>query len=252
MFLDLLLADVFIREVARTQPNFASVFLNSGAHIQHHYLFCSEAYHGPQRNPAWYIREGIDPVGEVYELYDYILGEVQDNFPQARIMLATGLHQVPHSEVTYYWRLKDHAAFLRKIGVDFTRVEPRMSRDFLVTCTGIDSARRVAAKLESAVALDGASLFEVDNRGSDLFVMLVYPREITADFEFSVEGVRYAGLRQEVAFVALKNGEHDGIGYFIDSTQSKGAAPCTFPLREIPVRIKEALGIAPVMAADAA
>jgi hypothetical protein len=39
IILDLLLADVFATEVRRTQPQFASLFLNAAAHIQHHYMF---------------------------------------------------------------------------------------------------------------------------------------------------------------------------------------------------------------------
>ena len=47
---------------------------------------------------------------EAYTLYDRIVGQVERAFPDARLMLATGLHQDPHREVTFYWRLKDHAA----------------------------------------------------------------------------------------------------------------------------------------------
>jgi hypothetical protein len=36
LILDLLLADVFVREVRRTSPDFASLFVNAGAHVQHH------------------------------------------------------------------------------------------------------------------------------------------------------------------------------------------------------------------------
>jgi hypothetical protein len=229
-------------------PNFATLFLNAGAHIQHHYMFCSGAYRGPNRNPDWYIDEGIDPIEEIYELYDHILGEVQRSFPQARLMLATGLHQVPHAELTYYWRLADHAAFLRKIGMEFECVEPRMSRDFLVTFSDARSAARGAARLNTVVAEDGTPLFEVDNRGADLFVMLVFPREISSDFAYLVDGGRRTGLREDVTFVALKNGEHNGLGYFIDSGASPGAMPATFPLRDIPAHIKAALGISHVTA----
>jgi hypothetical protein len=251
LFLDLLLADVFVREVRRTQPNFATLFLNAAAHIQHHYMFCSKAYGGPHRNPTWYVHEEADPVVEVYELYDHILGEVCRAFPHARLMLATGLHQVPHSELTYYWRLKDHAAFLRKLAVDFLRVEPRMSRDFLITCADRQGAARVSERLQRVIAADGTPLFEVDNRGADLFVMLVYPREITEGFVFALDGVSHHGFHKEVAFVALKNGEHHGAGYFLDSGASRAATPSVFPLHDIPSRIRAALGLTDV-SADAA
>lgn len=244
LFLDLLLGDVFIREVERTRPHFASLFVNAAAHIQHHYMFCAAPYRGPHRNPRWYVDEGSDPILEAYRLYDGLVGQVQRAFPAARLMLATGLHQVPHDETTFYWRLKSHAEFLRAIDVPFSTVEPRMSRDFLVHCGDAHSAQSAAARLSQACAQDGTPLFEVDNRGRDLFVMLTYPREIAAGFRFRIGERNYDDLHRNVAFVAIKNGEHNGIGYFLDTGVVKDAQPGQFPLKEMPERIMNALGVA--------
>src|SRR5205823_14058854 len=46
ILLDLLLSDVFISLVRRKSPDFATLFLNAGAHIQHHYLFSAQCYRG--------------------------------------------------------------------------------------------------------------------------------------------------------------------------------------------------------------
>ncbi len=242
LFLDLLLADVFIREVLRTRPHFASLFVNAAAHIQHHYMYCAAPYEGPQRNPRWYIAAGDDPVLEAYRLYDTMIGQLRRAVP-ARLMLATGLHQVPHDEHTFYWRLREHDSFLRSIDVPFVQIEPRMSRDFLVACADAQMARHAGERLARAQAPDGTPLFEVDNRGTDLFVMLTYPREITADFRFRIDEREYAGLRDKVVFVALKNGEHDGVGYFLDTGYPRQALPAEFPLKQMPERIMNALGL---------
>ncbi|MGH8175538.1 MAG: hypothetical protein ACREV5_04675 [Steroidobacter sp.] len=241
LLLDLLLADVFVNQVDATQPHFASLFLNGGAHVQHHYMYSSESYRGPHRNPQWYAPRGADPVLEAYELYDRIYGTLRRRFPAARIMVATGLHQDPHGESTYYWRLKKHAEFLKKIGVEFVGVAPRMSRDFLVRCADRASAARACDRLRLATAYDGAPLFDVDNRGDDLFVMLIYPREIGDDFVFRVGSDEYSDLHRDVAFVALKNGEHNGTGYFLDTGAPKDSLPTEFPLSEIPERVMNAL-----------
>lgn len=241
ILLDVFLADVFMKEVARTGAQFATLFLNSAAHIQHHYLFSSQCYQGAQRNPPWYVTRGADPVLEVYEAYDGILGALRRAFPSARVMIATGLHQDPHGSVTYYWRLKKHDEFLRKIDVPFVEVEPRMSRDFLVKCADRDQAARADARLSQAVARDGTPLFEVDNRGSDLFVMLVYPHEIASGFEFRIGDETFTKLEDDVAFVALKNGQHNGIGYFLDSEEKFSRADAPIPLATIPERILNAL-----------
>jgi hypothetical protein len=243
ILLDLLLADVFIHEAKRTQPQFASLFVNAGAHIQHHYMFSAACYTGSHRNPEWYLRRGADPVAEVYTAYDTILGQVCDAFPDARIMLATGLHQDPHGEVTFYWRLRHHAEFLKKIGVPFARVEALMSRDFRVECTSPAQARQAQERLRAARAADGTPLFEVDNRGADLFVMLTYPSEIGPGFTFGIGSESYSGLERDVAFVALKNGQHNGTGYFVDTGTSFCNREVTFPLKELPQRVMEALSV---------
>jgi hypothetical protein len=241
LFLDLLLSDLFVHEVSRTRPQFATLFLNAGAHIQHHYMFCSAAYEGERRNPDWYIRPGLDPVREVLELYDSIVATIRRRFPNVRLMLATGLHQDPHEKVTYYWRLRQHADFLRKIGVPFATVERRMSRDFLIRCESDKHALAAQARLMSARAHDGTSLFEVDNRGVELFVMLIYPNDIGPDFAFTVGDDRFQGLLADVAFVAIKNGKHNGVGYFVDAWPAAEAVPREFPLATLPQRIAEAL-----------
>jgi len=243
MFLDLMLADVFMAEHRRTLPDFSTLFLNAGAHIQHHYMFSAAPYGGPHRNPAWYVDPAHDPVFDVYDLYDRILGRVLRKMPGARLMLATGLHQNPQDKLTFYWRLRAHDEFLRKIRVPFQRVDPRMSRDFLVTCASETEARTAAARLEAAVAVDGTPLFEVDNRGIDLFVMLTYPREITKGFSYKVAGETFHDLDADVAFVAIKNGEHDGIGYFIDSGAPRATGTGSFPLAEMPARIASAFEV---------
>lgn len=253
ILLDVLLADVFLAEVARTSPHFATLFLNAGAHIQHHYLFSAASYAGKHRNPDWYLKPGMDPVREAYQAYDRILGSVQRAFPGARLMIATGLHQEPHGQVTYYWRLRQHAEFLSKMRVNFERVEPRMSRDFLVVCASSERAAEAARRLSDAVAVeDGLPLFEVDNRGTDLFVMLVYPREIRHSLRFRVHDEEFLLTVSDVSFVALKNGEHNGIGYFIDSGQSlqRGSDAAAFDLTQIPDRVFEALGLTSPAAAS--
>ncbi len=237
LFLDLLLTDIFLSAWKQSKPDFSTLFLNAGAHIQHHYMFSSSVYDGPNRNPDWYIRPGEDPLLDVYKLYDHILGRVIALGGDIRIMLATGLHQDPYPTVTYYYRIRHHEDFLRRIGVPFQSVVPRMSRDFHLYCKDAEEAAAAQARLDSARAEGGTPLFEVDNRGNDLFVMLTYPNEITPGFRYVIGNESYDHLDRDVAFVALKNGEHNGIGYFADSGVMKDDLPTRFPLKQIPERI---------------
>jgi hypothetical protein len=253
ILLDLLLSDVFVSLVRGRSPDFATLFVNAGAHIQHHYLFSAECYGGQNRNPEWYVSRGVDPLLEVYEAYDRILATIQATFPTARVMIATGLHQDPHGEGTYYWRLRKHAQFLDRIRVPFARVEPRMSRDFLIVCRNAEQAAQAHARLAGATSnVDGLPLFEVDNRGADLFVTLTYPREISPGFAFTIAGESFSGLDRDVVFVALKNGQHNGTGYFLDTGADFRGRDVSFELREMPRIVADALGVAAPRAAGAA
>jgi hypothetical protein len=220
LFLDLLLCDTFIGLMKKRPADFATLFLNAGAHIQHHYMFSSEAYSGENKNPEWYVPAGVDPVRDVYVMYDEILDQIFSTFAGSRFVILTGLHQDPHDMTEYYWRLRDHAAFLKKHKIPFTSVEPRMSRDFLVTCADAAAAADAARRLGGMRAIDGNDLFYVDNRGADMFVTLTYPNDIGDDFVYAAGNERFADFRADVAFVAIKNGKHNGIGYLIDTGES--------------------------------
>ena len=241
VFLDVLLGDLFLHLLKETKPDFASAFFNAAAHVQHHYMFSSSAYDGERRNPSWYVAPGADPLLAAYEVYDRLVQTLLERWPDARLMIATGLHQVPHEKDTYYWRLIHHEAFLRDAGVPFLRVEPLMSRDFVIVCESAAQALEAERQLGLLRSEDGQLLFAVDNRGADLFVELIYAADIPADAGWRVGNERREGLRKQVAFVAIKNGEHDGIGYFADSGTAAGSDR-RFPLADLPEVIAAACG----------
>jgi hypothetical protein len=218
LILDKLLGDVFIKEWKKNQPDFSWLFLNSGAHFQHHYMFNSSPYQGDQNNPEWYCPKDQDPLLRILEVYDTILAEVI-SLKNVRLMIATGLHQKPHPHMTFYWRLKEHTDFLKKIGcVNYREVLPRMSRDFLVTFSSESEAKEAETLLKSFISVkDQLDIFTIDNRGKSLFVELTYSNDIQDNFEISNGEISIKDFKSYIAFVAIKNGEHDGIGYFIDS-----------------------------------
>lgn len=244
LVLDQLLADIFVREVTRAKPDFASLFLNAGAHIQHHYLFNAGVYRGPLRNPSWYIRAEDDPVLDAYRLYDTIVGQVRSAFPTARLLLATGLHQNPHGRVTFYWRLKDHAAFLSQHEIEHTSIQPRMSRDFVLRCRDVAQASEAKRRLDAITTMDGQRLFDVDQRGDSLFVTLIWDDDVPKSFQYRAGNHVYSDLRNALSFVAIKNGEHDGTGYLIDTgcAREPGAPRTRMPLADLPELAARACG----------
>jgi len=216
LILDSLLADVHLSLWKKNKPDFSNLFLNSGAHIQHHYLFNSKAYNGNIKNPEWYCPKDYDPLIHILSEYDNQIGKLL-KLKNVKLLVATGLHQQPHKHLTFYWRLKDHVKFAVKIGIEnFSEILPRMSRDFLVKFNNETDATSAEKLLNSVYASkDDIKIFEVDNRGASLFVELVYPNDIgDNDSIYSKESnLKLESFKSYLAFVAIKNGEHNGIGY---------------------------------------
>ena len=181
-----------------------------------------------------------DPLLEVYELYDNIVADIFARFCDCRIMIATGLHQDPHENVTFYYRLRNHHEFLSKVGVTFKEVIPRMSRDFHVQCRNDDEAATAENILTALISENGVQIFEVDNRGSDIFVMLTYPGEITTGFEIRDANRIFGDFDQDVTFVAIKNGQHNGIGYLIDTAKPIHSPGCQIELASLYDRVIQA------------
>jgi hypothetical protein len=214
LFLDLFLHDVHWALMQAHRPHFSTVFLNAGAHIQHHYFLNSQLIAKPElRNPAWYVSPTEDPVAEMLQVYDTILSDYL-NDDGTDLIVATGLTQQPYDRVKFYYRLKDHAAFLHRLQLRHTRVIPRMTRDFLIEFASADDALAAARQLAALrMSSDNSPVFgEIDNRGDNLFVTLTYPHEIHAD-SVVLGGSAPIPLAEHVVFVAIKNGMHASQGY---------------------------------------
>lgn len=228
LVLDLLLHDLHWCMFNTKKPNFSTLFLNAGAHIQHHYFFNAEPLRSDlqNRNPSWYVSEDEDPLADVLALYDLIVGEYLAR-ADTDVLLATGLAQKPYDRVKFYYRLNTHADFLGRLGIEFSGVIPRMTRDFLIEFDNQEQVL-VAQDVLASVQVDGEDvpLFgEIDNRGNSLFVTLTYPREITSSTQYRV-GEHKFPLLPEVSFVAIKNGMHqeEGFAFF-----TPGIAPYAPP-----------------------
>lgn len=246
LFLDLFLHDLHYRLLKSKKSDFSTLFLNAGAHIQHHYLFNSLAVEQSEklRNPGWYVSDGVDPFQEMLEVYDTVLGEFLD-MPEFDLIIATGLSQKPYDRVKFYYRLRDHKEFLQSLGITHKTVTPRMTRDFLIEFDSEKQAADAEMDLRKIkVAADDEPLFgEIDNRGDSLFVTLTYPKEITTDTEYVVDGVT-SPLQPVVVFVAIKNGMHQAKGFVYFSKGVKDYAPADGAhVKELNTSIKKYFGL---------
>jgi hypothetical protein len=202
-------------------PNISFVFFNAGAHIQHHYLFNSEAVKPPAFNPEWYVPKRADPFREALKVYDKILSyyiRLNQNCG-CRLLIATGLTQIPYDQTKFYYRLKNHSKFLRSLGINFESISPLMTRDFHVTFKSDSEALNVYRLLKSVMMVrDKIPIFgELDLKQNSIFASLTYPNEIFPEDQVSIGINLQQSFGREVAFVAIKNGMHSGRGFIFAS-----------------------------------
>lgn len=263
---DRLLGDIFIALWKKHRPDFASICLNAGAHLQHHYMFASPCYQGPLRNPAWWVAAGVDPVLESYRLYDEFFGDLQTADSDARIMLVSGLHQAAHERAAYYYRLDDHEAVFDTLGIPYVNIHPLMTEDFVVEYNDAETARLGQQMIESVIASQadvfyietgdvancgtatGPQAFYVDNRGSTLYVQLKpAARQLPQGLSLACNAQCLPEFDQKASLAQIKNGHHTGIGYFSDSGTKPGDLPEQFPLKELFPMILRTFGLDPTI-----
>lgn len=217
LLLDLLLHDIHIKKIKKKNTDFSTIFFNAGAHIQHHYfinsIYCEDK---KIQNPDWYIKKTEDPIKDMILFYDNILYEYT-KIKNYEIILATGLSQKPYDRVKYYYRFKNHSNFLKILKINFLKVEPRMTRDFLITFSNKKDLDFCLKRLEEINFLNNKKIFKFDKRIDSIFVSLVISEEINNNYNLFIENNFSIALKNYVVFVALKNGMHNEIGYLFST-----------------------------------
>ena len=221
LILDILLNEVHNALFKSNKPGFTQLFLNSFAHIQHHYMLSSDTeFINPELKEKLRANGKLtrDPFPQALKVYDWIVGDFILTLDH-EVIVATGLSQVPYDRLKYYYRLKDHASFLREIlKVEFESVNALMTRDFVVNFSSEERAQE-AEKLLKSVKIYGSdeTVFgEIQNRGTSIFVTLTYSDHLDDKVKIvSSEVIKPCVLQDHVVFVAVKNGMHNAAGYLV-------------------------------------
>ncbi len=217
LFLDLLLNDIHLKLINKKKVNFSNLFLNAFAHIQHHYLLLSPAIRNVNfKIPEWYKKNNIkDPLKEALFVYDKILGDYL-SMKDFKLIIATGLTQVPYNILKFYYRLKNHNIFFEKFNIKFFKVIELMSRDFILEFKNNKVCKNAEVIIKN-ISLNNIKIFKVDNRGDNLFITLIYPYEITPKDKIFINNINNFNLIDFTSFVAIKNGMHSGKGFYYDN-----------------------------------
>ena len=253
---DRLLLDTYVTQCKQHKPEFSTVFLNGGAHLQHHYLFSSKAYHGERINPTWHVAKNEDPLLDILNLYDEGLKEILElanKFDNGRVIVATALHQNPHERETYYYRIDNHENFLKRIGIEYIDTYNLMTEDFVLCFENEKLALEAEQKILNVETINaeeifyietadceirtlnkGSKIFHTENRGKDIYVQLKpVAALIPVETKIKSSDVIIDNFGQLVTLAQVKNTHHHGVGYYSDTGFLKGELPDSFPLKDL-------------------
>jgi hypothetical protein len=227
LFLDQLLVFIHLSLQKKYTTDLSSIFLNSFAHIQHHYFFNSKAFVQRNSNPDWYIAPELDPVREAMFVYEDILSEYDRH--NEDYLLLTGLSQNPYNKTKFYYRLHNPTLTLKKLGIDDVLVKQRMTRDFEIFFKDGSQIDNCLAILKSCNISGELAFGDFERRSSSLFVSFSYPDEISQNSTIVAEQVTIP-VFDEVDFVAIKNGSHSPIGYGLYKNKGSYVSTADMPI----------------------
>lgn len=263
---DRLLIDTYITQCKKHKPQFSTVFLNGGAHLQHHYLFSSKVYNGDRTNPKWHVSEKDDPLLDILNLYDSALADILEytnSIENARVIVATALHQDPHERETYYYRLDDHAALLAHLDIQYSDTYNLMTEDFVLCFENEQVAAETEQKILNVHTVDtqeifyvetadkavrtlnkSTQIFHTENRGKDIYVQLKpVSALIPKHAKIQSGNTMIENFGEKVSLAQVKNTHHHGVGYYSDTAFKRGELPSSFPLKDLYAMFLDAYGI---------
>ncbi len=172
--LDRMQMDVFCHYYRKTQPDYATFFINSTAHLQHSYWrqFQPDAFTvQPDAKSSALYGEAIKTG---YIAMDRLLGEFMDlaDANDAMLVLATALSQQPYlaaeeSGGKHFYRLRDVEAFFRRFALPHRDIDPTMTHQYFVRFDSESDREKTHEALMSFTLADGRPLFDFNDRTRD-------------------------------------------------------------------------------------
>ncbi len=189
-----ILTDAFKRLYTRHRPAFATLHLNNVAYMQHRYWRAAEPSRFKGALSATderffstvaardaYEKRFADWIERSLIWTDRLLGELLELIDDNTILLiGTGLGQKPHDPVHEIHnpvvRLVHEDELLAALGYPGVKVLTQMNPDVSINLPDENIAARAAETLRGLYVHEGKGLFEVERRGSQVFLELIMPR----------------------------------------------------------------------------
>ena len=219
IFLDLFLFDIFISLIKKNKYKYASVFLNAGAHIQHHYLYDSKFYrsiNGQHKNPLSYssrLTKYFDPLFQVYNMYDKVAGDILQLSNINNVSISTGLQQEINPTPYFQYRIKNYQRFFNLFKLKFSSYEKKMSRDVYIYFKNKNDLN-ISTNIFKAFTINKKPLFEVwpSNSEKSLFVKFVFGGSFSQLKNVQFQN-RTINLCNHFIIVSIENAIHQSEGW---------------------------------------
>ena len=223
IFLDLFLFDIYYSHIKSKKYKFSSIFLNAGAHIQHHYLYDSYVYkadNGKFKNPLSYssrVTKILDPIYQIYKVYDHIAYDILYLAKDYYIDITSGLQQIENKRPFYQYRIKNYEDFLKLFKISYNYFEKKMSRDVYIYFRNKTELKSAQNKL-SSFFINKKPLFKIwiTEKDNSMFLKVFYQGDFSV-----LEKVNYNknffDFRKLISIVSIENSIHKSEGWHINN-----------------------------------
>ncbi|MDZ7910613.1 MAG: hypothetical protein U5O16_02020 [Rhodococcus sp. (in: high G+C Gram-positive bacteria)] len=246
MALDAISYDVFRRLVLTHDVAYATFFSNSTAHFQHYFWRNFRPDDFDVSSPGEDHDSLARAVLEGYRNHDRLLGRFMSDFPDDRIVFATGLSQVPWDTTKCTYRAKNVESVLTLLGVDVGEVaiEPIMAEEFLVSFSGEVGANDGVLRIKEA-QIGGQALFRVEEIDRFRFKVGCTVNDWSLDHQFVTfcNGKQVPFDELFARIHGLRSGRHHPDGCFWVQSNSPGTAEMKVPLTSVAPTLLRLFGV---------
>jgi len=200
---------LFLQCKKRFNPDFSLLFINTLAHLQHHY-WTGFLYKDNKK-----LQLGL-------HYLDRILGRIFTSLhPEEVFIVANALSQKNTNEESPWilYRPLDHQSFLDKAGISHYRVEAHMTHDAHLFFSEPKHCQAAANILEGAM-IEGQKLFLTETYPEDpkkLFYRIIFTEPLSerAEFIINTQRLRFFDFFKQIV---QRTGKHIPIGTLYSST----------------------------------
>ena len=200
-FFDYLCANAFILSSKKHSSSFNFIFLNSIAHVQHHY------WHSKKTKDLKEIVFTYKNIENILSIFDKELNIFSKN---NNFILYNGLSQntTLHEEPWYLYRIKDINKFMTIANIKYKKIETLMTNDAHMVHSNLEQLNDALEILDSINVNNKKFFFtEVDYKNLKIFFRIDFTSEIASNTVININGAENL-FEDLVLKIVKRTGKH--------------------------------------------